>query len=146
LEISLKYSRIDLTKTNYQPILNHQILYQFEIAELNRIYQEYCKYKDFESVMPIFDIQYTDEHTDVIGYYDDHNKLIAFSLVRTYDKDNAECLQFAWDYKNPNLRLGIESLKNECAVYKARNFKYLYLGQVDQYKSQLDGYEILGKL
>jgi hypothetical protein len=95
--------------------------------------------------MPIFDIQYTDEHTDVIGYYD-NNKLVAFSLVRTYDQDSAESLQFAWDYADPKLRLGIESLKNECALYKQRGFSYLYLGQADKYKSQIDGFEILGKL
>jgi DUF2075 family protein len=95
--------------------------------------------------MPIFDIQYHDEHTDVIGYYD-NNDLVAFSLVRTYDKYSAEALQFAWDYQNPKLRLGIESLKNECAIYKARGFEYLYLGLADEYKNQLDGFELLGKL
>ena len=55
-------------------------------------------------------------------------------------------MQFAWDYANPKLRLGIESLKNECAVYKARGFNYLYLGLADEYKSQLDGFELLGRL
>lgn len=141
----MKYCRIDLAQTNYWPIDGYKYLYNFDINELNNIYQKYCGYKQFTSVMPIFDIQYTDEHTDVIGYYD-NNKLVAFSLVRTYDKDNAESLQFAWDYYNPKLRLGIESLKNECALYKARGFSYLYLGQADDYKSQLDGYQILGKL
>jgi hypothetical protein len=95
--------------------------------------------------MPIFDIQYTDEHTDVIGYYD-NSDLVAFSLIRTYDKENAESLQFAWNYANPKLRLGIESLKNECAIYKARGFNYLYLGGDDSYKRQIDGFELLGKL
>lgn len=141
----MKYARIDLAETNYWPINNQKRLYEFDINELNRIYRAYCDHKQFASVMPIFDIQYTDEHTDVIGYYD-NNKLVAFSLIRTYDQDNAESLQFAWDYANPKLRLGIESLKNECAVYKARGFSYLYLGQDDEYKRELDGYEILGKL
>jgi hypothetical protein len=141
----MKYCRINLNKTNYWPTNSYKYLYQFDIKELNSIYQSYCKYKQFESVMPIFDIQYTDEHTDVIGYYD-NTKLVAFSLVRTYDRDHAESLQFAWDYANPKLRLGIESLKNECAIYKERGFKYLYLGSADEYKSQLDGFEILGKL
>lgn len=141
----MKYCRIDLSKTNYQPINNYKYLYQFDITELNSIYHKYCNYKQFESVMPIFDLQYTDEHTDVIGYYDS-NQLVAFSLVRTYNKDHAESLQFAWDYANPKLRLGIESLKNECALYKARGFSYLYLGAADTYKSQIDGFELLGKL
>lgn len=141
----MKYCRIDLDKTDYWPVGSHKLLYHFDIAELNTIYQKYCDYKKFDSVMPIFDIQYHDEHTDVIGYYDNNN-LVAFSLIRTYDKDNAESLQFAWDYANPKLRLGIESLKNECALYKARGFKYLYLGPADEYKSQIDGFEIIGKL
>lgn len=141
----MQYCRIDLAKTNYWPINNQKYLYNFDINELNRIYRVYCQYKQFESVMPIFDIQYTDEHTDVIGYYDNDN-LVAFSLVRTYDTCNAESLQFAWDYANPKLRLGIESLKNECALYKARGFSYLYLGSADVYKSQIDGYEIIGGL
>jgi hypothetical protein len=141
----MKYARIDLAKTNYWPIKNQKYLYEFDIIELNQIYQKYCNYKQFKSVMPIFDIQYTDEHTDVIGYYD-NDDLVAFSLVRTYDQYNAESLQFAWDYANPKLRLGIESLKNECALYKARGFSYLYLGSDDEYKRELDGYEILGKL
>jgi hypothetical protein len=142
--MSIKYARIDLSKTKYQSINTYRYLYQFDIAELNIIYQKYCDYKKFESVMPIFDIQYTDKHTEVIGYYD-NIKLVAFSLIRIYDKDHAESSQFAWDYANPKLRLGINSLKNECAIYKERGFKYLYLGSADLYKSKIEGFEILGK-
>ena len=92
--------------------------------------------------MPIFDSEYLDESNDVIGYKH-NNKLVAFSLIRRHDKDNIEAVQFAWDYVNPKLRLGIESLKNECAIYKARGFKYLYLGEAAEYK-KIDGYELLG--
>ena len=95
--------------------------------------------------MPLFDSIIFDQHTDIFGYCINKN-IVAFSIVKRYDADNAESLQFAWDYRNPKLRLGIESLKNECALYKQRGFEYLYLGQADDYKSQLDGYEILGKL
>ena len=42
------------------------------------------------------------------------------------------------------LVFGIKSLKHECALYKARGFKYLYLGGADEYKKQIDGFEILG--
>jgi len=145
MAIPMKYCRIDLSKTNYNTLQNYYFMYEFNLDELNQIYYDYCNYKQFDSVMPIFDIQYTNEHTDVIGY-SDGDKLVAFSLIRIYDSDNAESLQFAWDYANPKLRLGIESLKNECAVYKARGFKYLYLGQADEYKSQIDGFELIGKL
>jgi hypothetical protein len=95
--------------------------------------------------MPIFDSRYLDSMTDVLGYYD-ANQLVAFSLIRRYDKENALCDQFAWNYNNPRLRLGIETMKTECAIYKQRGFKYLYLEQAHLYKSEIDGFEILGPL
>ena len=95
--------------------------------------------------MPIFNSRYTDPMTDVIGYYD-QDKLVAFSLIKRYDEENALCDQFAWNYSNPKLRLGIETMKTECAIYKARGFKYLYLEQAHLYKSEIDGFEILGPL
>jgi hypothetical protein len=83
--------------------------------------------------------------TDMIGYYD-NNLLVAWSLIRRFDHENALCDQFAWTYHNPKSRLGIESLKTECAIYKARGFKFLYLEQAHLYKSEIDGFEILGPL
>lgn len=80
----------------------------------------------------------------MIGYYDKNDSLIAFSLIRRYDSHDAECIQFAWDYKDPKLRLGIASLKHECALYKDRGFQYLYLGEADEYKSEIDGFETMG--
>ena len=93
--------------------------------------------------MPIFDSQYKDRNTDIIGYYY-NNELVAFSLNKRHDNQNVESLQFAWNYQTPKLRLGIESLKVECALYKAQGFRYLYLGLADEYKKQIDGFEILG--
>ena len=114
-----------------------------EIDKLTSIYNEYCRYKRFRSVMPIFDSEFGDEKNDVIGYYN-NNMLVAFSLIRRYSVEEAECIQFAWNYRDPSLKLGIASLKNECAVYKDLGFKYLYLGGADEYKKQIDGFEILG--
>lgn len=92
--------------------------------------------------MPIFNSQYEDQQTDILGYYNDR-QLVAFSLVKKWDNDNAESVQFAWDYVNPKLEYGYKSLIVECAVYKELGFKYLYLGEVADYKSKLDGYEII---
>lgn len=119
------------------------IIKQPDINELELLYNRYCVYKKFKSVMPIFSEEYTEPTNDVIGYY--HNsKLVAFSLIHRYNNKNAEAVQFAWDYANPELKLGIASLKNECAIYKARGFDYLYLGSADEYKKKIDGFEILG--
>jgi hypothetical protein len=95
--------------------------------------------------MPVFDLQYLDASVDLIGYYD-NGSLVAWDMIRVYDSKNAEALQFAWDYTNPDLRLGIESLKNACAIYKDRGFEYLYLGMTAKYKQDIDGYEELGPL
>lgn len=143
--MTYQFARIDLSKTNYKTNVSWQYIVDPDITKLNSIYRDYCKYKRFASVMPIFDSRYTDPMTDVIGYYDG-DKLAAFSLIRRYDDKNALCDQFAWNYNNPKLRLGIETMKTECAIYKERGFKYLYLEQAHLYKSQIDGFEILGPL
>ena len=136
--MSYQFARIDLGKTNYTPTVKWEYLVNPNISQLNNIYRDYCKYKHFASVMPIFDSRYTDPMTDVIGYYDG-DRLAAFSLIRRYDDDNALCDQFAWNYNNPRLRLGIETMKTECAIYRGRGFKYLYLEQAHLYKSEILG-------
>jgi hypothetical protein len=120
-----------------------QLLLDPNIDKLNSIYRDYCKYKRFASVMPIFDSRYTDSQTDVLGYYD-QGQLVAFSLIKRYDDKNALCDQFAWNYHNPKLRLGIETLKTECAVYREQGFHYLYLEQAHLYKQEMQGFELLG--
>ena len=143
--MTYEFGRIDLSKTNYEITVQWQYLPNPDIPALNNIYKTYCKHKNFPSVMPIFDSQYTDPLTDVIGYYD-QDQLVAFSLIKRFDSYNALCYQFAWTYHTPKMRLGIETLKLECAVYKERGFQYLYLDQTYLYQSKIDGFEILGPL
>ena len=143
--MTYQFARIDLGQTDYTPSVKWEYLSDPDIPKLNQIYRDYCKYKHFASVMPIFDSRYTDSLTDVIGYYD-NEKLVAFSLIRRYDNHNALCDQFAWNYHNPKLRLGIETLQTECAIYKARGFQYLYLEQAHLYKQSMAGFELLGPL
>jgi hypothetical protein len=142
---SYQFARIDLSKTIYSIGIEWMYITRPDIAALNAIYRDYCVYKKFSSVMPIFDSRYTDPMTDVIGYYD-QARLVAFSLIKRYDEHNALCDQFAWTYHNPKMRMGIETMKTECAIYRARGFKYLYLEQAHLYKSEIDGFEILGPL
>ena len=142
---SYQFARVDLSKTNYSIDIEWMYITRPDIAALNAIYRDYCVYKKFSSVMPIFDSRYTDPMTDVIGYYD-QDRLVAFSLIRRYDDHNALCDQFAWNYNKPKMRLGIETMKTECAIYKERGFQYLYLEQAHLYKSSMAGFEILGPL
>jgi hypothetical protein len=143
--MTYQFARIDLSKTNYKINVEWMYMPKPDIPALNEIYRTYCTHKHFASVMPMFDSRYTDPMIDVIGYYD-QAKLVAFSLIRRYDQHNALCDQFAWTYHNPKMRLGIETMKTECAIYRARGFKYLYLEQAHLYKSEIDGFEILGPL
>jgi hypothetical protein len=118
------YARINLSKTDYQITQNWAYLNEPDINMLNNIYLQYCRHKKFKSVMPIFDSEYSDDCNDVIGYHY-NSEFVAFSLIRKHSDND------------------IESLKNECAIYKSRGFKYLYLGEAAEYK-KIDGYELLG--
>jgi hypothetical protein len=95
--------------------------------------------------MPLFDSQFRDPATDVIGYRE-NGELVAFSLMKRHDDKNVLASQFAWTYHNPRSRLGVESLKTECAIYRDRGFEYLYLDQAHLYKQGLEGFELLGPI
>ena len=141
--MTYQFARIVLDQTTYRPTVTWEYLHEPNITQLQDIYRTYCIYKHFASVMPLFDSQFTDSMTDVIGYRE-AGELVAFSLMRRYDNENVLASQFAWTYHNPRTRLGIESLKTECAIYRDRGFKYLYLDQAHLYKQGLDGFELLG--
>ena len=143
--MTYQYARITLAKTAYESQCDWYYITEPDIAQLNDIYRTYCIYKHFGSVMPLFDSQYRDADTDVIGYRD-NGVLVAFSLIKRYDKSNALCAQFAWNYQKPKLRLGITRLQTECAIYRERGFEYLYLDQAHLYKQSIEGFELLGPL
>lgn len=140
------YARINLEQTNYTVLQsNWEFMHNPDIDVLNTIYTKYCRYKKFSSVMPIFDCEYQDPQNDILGYFD-QGELVAFSIVRKYDYNNVEAVQFAWTYHEPTQSLGIASLKHECALYKKLGYKYLYLGGADEYKKEIDGFETLGPI
>ncbi len=145
----MKFCRIDLSKTSYNKLNYAQLLSPVQkddyADKLIDIYTQYCKYKKFESVMPLFKGIIFDRYTDIFVYYT-NNELSAVSIIKRYDNKNAESLQFAWNYKQPELFLGIKSLEHECAYYKQQGFDYLYLGLVSEYKKNFQGYEELGPL
>jgi hypothetical protein len=146
--MTYQFARIDLNKTSYQATVDWQYITDRDdptLTKLNNIYRTYCIYKRFASVMPVFPSRYRDSMSDVIGYYD-QGELVAWSLIRRFDSHNALCDQFAWTYHRPGMRLGIESMKTECAIYRARGFHYLYLEQAHLYKQEIDGFELLGPM
>ncbi len=141
------FARIDLSQTDYQPTVAYRYLDATEdnIRACQDIYRTYCIYKHFASVIPLFASRLQDPQADILGYYDGTD-LVAFSLIRRYDEHNALCDQFAWTYHRPRMRLGIETMKTECAIYRQRGFRYLYLEQAHLYKSEIAGFEILGPM
>lgn len=145
----IEYCRVDLSKTNYELCSCARLLTVDEIQSyyptICEIYKTYCRHKQFKSVVPLFYEEFLADRSDVIGYFYEE-ELIAWSLIARYDRENIEGIQFAWDYKIPELRLGIESLKHECAYYKQSGYVYFYLGEATEYKSFLSGYEILGEI
>jgi hypothetical protein len=146
--MSYQFARVDLARTAYTPTVTWRYITARDdttLARLDGIYQTYCKHKRFASVMPMFHSRYQDPMADIIGYYD-QDQLVAWSLIRRFDDHNALCDQFAWTYHDPRTRLGIETLKTECAIYRDRGFQYLYLEQAHLYKSEINGFEILGPL
>ena len=145
--MTYQFARIDLDQTNYQETVYWAYLEKFNhnIQACMKIYRDYCIYKKFNSVMPMFESRFHDPMADIIGYWD-RNQMVAFSLIRRFDDTNALCDQFAWTYHDPKLRMGIETLKTECAVYKRAGFRYLYLEQAHLYKSEIAGFELLGPM
>ena len=143
--MTYQFARIDLSKTTYQATVDWEYLREPNIDQLKDIYRTYCIYKHFASVMPLFDSQFADPMTDVIGYRE-HGELVAFSLMKRYDLESVLASQFAWTYHNPRTRLGVESLKTECAIYRDRGYKFLYLDQAHLYKQNLEGFELLGPI
>ena len=143
--MSYQFARIELAKTSYQPTVDWFYITNPDVNELQDIYRTYCIYKHFASVMPLFDSQFTEPGVDIIGYRD-QGQLVAFSMMKRYDEENVLAAQFAWNYRKPRLRLGISSLQTECAIYRERGFKYLYLDQAHLYKQQMAGFELLGPL
>ena len=96
--MTYQFARIDLSKNTDQIAVKWAYLRTPDIAVLNDIYRTYCIYKHFSSVMPLFDSQFTDPDTDVIGYLE-QGQLVAFSLMKRYDDKNVLASQFAWTYQ-----------------------------------------------
>ena len=94
--MTYQFARIHLEKNPDQERVDWYYIDQPNIPVLKDIYRTYCIYKHFASVMPLFDSQFTDPNTDVIGYRD-NGELVAFSLIKRYDEHNAVGAQVAFN-------------------------------------------------
>tara|TARA_Y100001937_G_C7069732_1_gene307792 strand:- start:182 stop:640 length:459 start_codon:yes stop_codon:yes gene_type:complete len=141
------YCYIDLDETDYKTNLTDFKLFQKHekppIEKMLEIYQQYADYKKFKSVWPIYAEELDPKVNDIIGYYD-QNRLVAWSMIKIINPDVIEAMQFAWNYKNPKLKLGINSMKTECALYKELRYKIIILGEAHNYKRSINGFKIFG--
>lgn len=141
--MSWEFGRVDLAKTSYKADIGYQVLDPVPVAEVQRVYREYCLHKHFRSVIPMLAGRLTAPDTEIIGYHD-QGRLVAWSMYRIWDRENVLSDHFAWDYRDPRLRLGIRSIENECAIYRDRGFRWMYFESVEPYMLDIEGFEILG--
>ena len=143
--MSWQFGRIDLQATQYVSDLAWEVLDPVPVNDVQRVYREYCAHKHFLSVMPMIAGRLTAPDAKIIGYRD-QDRLIAWSMYRIWDDHNILSDHFAWDYRNPRLRLGIRSIENECAIFRDRGFRWMYFETVEPYMLDVQGFEILGPL
>jgi hypothetical protein len=140
-------TRCDLSKTNYKMYNNNQykcledtINRPVEIIE--KLYEDYCNYKNFNDLFRT-EVKHWLECDVLMMYYD--IDCVAWSKLRLYTKNALEAVLFTWNYKKPELKIGINSLKHELAWAKENGFKYMYLGpgyeKGSTYKANIDGFE-----
>lgn len=142
---SWQFGRVDLEQTHYASDLDWKILDPVPVNDVQRVYRDYCLHKHFVSVMPLIAGRLTAADTEIIGYMD-QDRLVAWSMYRIWDEENVLSDHFAWDYRNPRLRLGIRSLENECAIYRDRGYRWMYFEAVEPYMLDIQGFELLGAM
>lgn len=143
--MSWQFGCIDLEKTQYVDDLDWQYLDPPPVDELQRVYRDYCRHKHFQSVMPMVAGRFTCPGTEIIGYHNG-SRLVAWSMYRVWDQHNVLSDHFAWDYRDPCLRLGVRSIENECAIYRKRGFRCMYFESVEPYMMDLQGFAMLGAM
>jgi hypothetical protein len=64
----MTYCRINLSKTNYNLLdcAKVIVLKEENFDKLIKIYRDYCRYKQFTSVMPIFPSEVMDTDTEIL--------------------------------------------------------------------------------
>ena len=143
--MSWQFGRINLEATSYARELDAELLDPVPVNDVLRVYRDYCAHRHFQSVMPMIPGRLTAPNTEIWGYRH-HDELVAWSMYRVWDAENILSDHFAWDYREPRLRLGIRSIENECAIYRARGYRWMFFESVEPYMLDFEGFEIMGPI
>ena len=141
-------TRINLAGNNYKKynddVINYIIFKPDEIptSELDHIYDSYCYHKKFKKY---FEVDQYPAWDTVVGYLDENSNLCAYSKLRRYSPISIETVMFAWDYKNPSLQLGKQSLYWELEWCQQQGYTHAYTGsgyeKSSLYKADYPGFE-----
>jgi hypothetical protein len=124
---------------------DHEVFFAVDpnTDQIEQIYKDYCIHKKFNSLFHSEVNNWLECDTKVVYY--DATDPIAWSKLRLYTENALETVLFAWNYKNPKLRVGINSMIHELNWAKEHSFKYVYLGPGYEvgsiYKANIDGFE-----
>jgi len=129
-------------------------LSQGEVFSLKIIFYKYLHARRFAEGADLEVVEGYQEHFDqyvgsprenrrVFTYFYE-GKLIAFSCFEEYPRAYFGS-QFAWDFKNPELSLGLLQVNLLCSLARKENKDYVYLGlaygRICSYKSRFKGFE-----
>ena len=111
--------------------------------ECDEVFKKYCDYRGYDDHHDagLIDKEYGDK--DYFVYWHD-DKIVAYTSLTRYDW-SVEAGEFAWDYENPKLGLGVFAQNFECMKYQELDYKYYYSSyayeKVCEYKSFYNGFE-----
>jgi hypothetical protein len=140
-------TRCNLKKTDYKMYNDNRYKCLEDASKrpvevIEKLYEDYCNYKNFNDLF-YNEVNYWLKCDVLMMYY--NINCVAWSKLRLYTENALEAVLFTWDYKTPELKIGINSLKHELAWAKKNGFKYMYLGPGYEsgsiYKANINGFE-----
>jgi len=149
----VRSTRVDIKEyiAKAKPIKQHKDVtvtkWSGEFAQANRdiliaVYDEYILKKGYIDHF-IFN-EYTFTSKDVFYIYSHDDRVNAWSVWTKYGQ-SVENWQFAWNYYQPNLKLGNFSLDHEIRIAHEKNYRYFYLSEgydaSSKWKAELPGFQ-----
>lgn len=140
-------TRLDLKKYQNQSTWPTELTFDVQTIDhstellLQDVYNQYMEYKKFTDK---FDPFAWEKSRAKYGVVKQNSNFIAFTKFVHYN-NGLESNLFAWNYKNPKLRLGIKIFDKEIEYARSLELDYLYIGSGYEvssiYKCKFPGFE-----